>query len=283
MNEAVYSTVSPRLSPFGSEAFSKMRTLVLPVVLGLSLVAGCSVAVSAKTQTRFTHDIAAQSSKADWAGQTITIDDASINTQGNGSGLTVTGDPTATKVTVTGRTAAYADSTDQASAELSMTDVLATLVITEDASGITITCGHGASHGTSNGSNSGCDALQITVPSGTAMKPLPLIVKAGSGDVKVSGTVGSLNVNDNGAGDIVASHTPAKGTDVVLKGGFGVSLAVPKDFAADVITLSADKPTDIDTTAFPDVTSGKGRGMAGTGAASISLTGGLGTVALKSQ
>ncbi len=260
-----------------------MRTLLLPLVLGLSLVTGCSVAVTAKSQTRYVHDIAAQSTKTDWTGQTITIDDASINTQGNGSGLTVTGDPTATKVTVTGRTAAYADATDQASAELSMTDVLATLVITEDATGITITCGHGASHGTSNGPNSGCDALQITVPSGTAMKPLPLVVKAGSGDVKVSGTIGSLSVNDNGAGDITASHTPTKGSAVSLKGGFGVALAVPSDFAADVITLAADNATDIDTKAFPDVVSGKGHGMAGTGAASITLTGGLGAVVLKSQ
>ncbi len=260
-----------------------MRTLVLPLVLGLSLVTGCSVAVTAKSQPRYVKDIPAQSSKTDWAGQTITINDASINTQGNGSGLTITGDPTATKVSVTGRTAAYADEADQASAELSMADVVATLVITEDANGITVTCGHGSSHGTSKGDNSGCDALQITVPSGTAMKPLPLVVKAGSGDVKVSGTIGSLSIDDNGAGDITASHTPAKGSDVSLKGGFGVSLAVPSNFAADLITLSANTATDIDTKAFPDVVSGKGHGTAGTGAASITLTGGLGAVVLKSQ
>ena len=50
-----------------------MRKLLLPVVLGLSLVTGCSVAVTAKTQTRYTKDITAQSSKADWNGtSTIT-------------------------------------------------------------------------------------------------------------------------------------------------------------------------------------------------------------------
>jgi hypothetical protein len=250
-----------------------MRTLVLPLALGLSLVTGCSVAVTAKTQTRYTTDIPARTSTKDWSPtQTITIDDASVSFQGNGSGLTVTGDPTATKVTVTGRAVAYADDTDKASADLSITDVLATVVITETADGITVSCGHGSSHGSSSGGNSGCEALQVTVPSGTDAKPLNLVVKAGSGDVKVSGTVGWLNANDNGAGDITASHTPTKGSVINIKGGFAVTLAVPSNFAADTISLTADVPADVDTTAFPDVTNGKGRGTAGTGAASITLT-----------
>jgi hypothetical protein len=266
-----------------------MRKLLLPVVLGLSLglslITGCSVAVTAKTQTRYTKDIAAQSTKADWNGTgTITIDDATLDVLVNG-GVTVTGDPNATKVTVTGRAVAYADSTDEASADLTIADVLSTFVINEATDGsITVTCGHGSAHGSSSSNHSGCEALNITVPAGTEAKPLPLVVKVGSGDVSVTGTVGSLNINDNGSGDITASHTPTKGSTIQAVGSFDISLALPSTFAADSITLTADSATDIDTTAFPDVMSGKGRGTAGTGAASIALTtSGVGKLTLKSQ
>ncbi len=262
-----------------------MRTLVLPLVLGLSLVTGCSVAVTAKTQTRYTRDITSQSTKADWTGQTITVDDATLDVLING-GITVRGDPAATKVTVTGRAVAYADATDQASADLTINDVLATLVIAEAADTIAITCGHGTAHGTSTSNHSGCEALQITVPAGSAAKPLPLVVKAGQGDVTVTGTVGWLDMNNNDSlGTLSASHTPVKGAAISLKGGGDVSLAVPKDFAADLITLTADKPTDVDTSAFSDVSTGKGRGVAGTGAGSLVLasTGLDNKVILKSQ
>lgn len=275
-----------RLHPFGTEAFFQMRTFVLPLALGLSVLSvasGCSVAVTAKSQTRYTQDIPAVTSKADWAGQQIKINDATLDVLVNG-GVTVTGDPTATKVSVKGRAVAYADSTDQASANLALTDVIATVVITETADGIVIECGHGQAHGSSSVAHSGCEALQITVPAGTAAKPLPLVVNVGSGDVSVTGTTGSLDVNDNGSGDITASQTPAKGSTITLKGSFDVTLAVPKDFAADVINLTSDSATDLDTTAFPDVANGKGHGTAGTGAASITLeSSGPGKVTLKSQ
>jgi hypothetical protein len=267
---------------FGWEA-SSMKSLLLPFVLGTTLIAGCSVAVSAKTQTRYTSDIPSKSSTMDWAGQPIAIDDAALDVLVNG-GLNVTGDPTATKITVTGRAVAYADSTDEASANLTIADVLATIVITEAADSIHIACGHGQAHGTSSVGHSGCELLNITVPGGSTAKPAAITAKAGSGDVTVTGITGSVTANSNGSGDVSATVTPTKGSVISLSGSFGVKATLPADFAADSITLTSDTPADLDTTAFPDVMSGKGRGTAGTGASSITLTStGPGKVVLASQ
>jgi hypothetical protein len=58
---------------------------------------------------------------------------------------------------------------------------------------------------------------------------------------------------------------------IVSDSGDVVTLRLPRDFATDALVLDA---AAVDTSAFPDVQAGKGRGQAGVGAKTITVQAG---------
>jgi hypothetical protein len=75
----------------------------------------------------------------------------------------------------------------------------------------------------------------------------------------------------NGAIDVTTPTTKGATITVVAETGDDITLHLPSDFAADFIVIDTVAGL-VDTSAFPDVQSGKGRGTAGTGAKSITLS-----------
>ncbi len=251
-----------------------MRTSVAWIfVSGAVLVttAACSVAVTAKTQTKFTYPDETRTDTVAWTGQAIKIENDGVNPSINGD-LKIVSDGTAT-VSATGGIVAYADDTDKASADQTAAEAIQSFTLTNDGSTITIHCGHGSAHGSAGAAGSGCLNLTVHLPTGTDTQALNVTVNSGNGPVDVSGpVVGSLNVNSTGSGDVNASVTPAVGSNNQIVGGDAVTVALPADFAADLVQLDSDAdPKAIDSSAFPDVVNGQGRGQAGTGAASIKV------------
>lgn len=237
----------------------------------LALTAACSVSVSAKTQTKFTYPDETRTDTAVWSGQAIKISNDGVNPNVNGD-LQVVSDGTNT-VSATGGIVAYADDTDKASADQTAAEAIQSFTLTNDGSTITIHCGHGGSHGSSDSGKSGCLHLTVHLPTGTSAQPLDVTVESGIGPVDITGPiVGSLNVNSTGVGDVNASLTPSVGSNNQIVGDTAVTVALPADFAADLVQLdSAADPKAIDSSAFPDVVNGQGRGQKGTGAASIKV------------
>ena len=270
-----------------------MRTTLGLITLALVGVAGCSVStapgsITFKSQTRFTSPDITKTSAKDWSGEAIEINDDGTSVSVNG-GLRVIGDPTAKRITITARVIAYADADDEANAKLSIAEAQQTLTITEEAQKITVRCGHGQTHGSSKPDKSGCELLTVTIPSGDATTPLNLTVGCGNGDITLSRVTGQILVEENGTGSINASVNPAKGKPIQITGkqGNDVTVALPADFAADQVVLSAEPASKI-SNAFSDVQSGSGRGTQGTGASKITITstpfaGSSGTVSLTKQ
>ena len=119
---------------------------------------------------------------------------------------------------------------------------------------------------------SGCEAITVRVPLGDATKPIKVSASAGNGDLKITGITGSATGSTKN-GDTTLSLTPSKGSTVSASGD-AATVALPASFAADMITLSVASGSKgkVVTTDFADVQSGKGRGNAGEGAASITVT-----------
>jgi hypothetical protein len=83
-------------------------------------------------------------------------------------------------------------------------------------------------------------------------------------------TLGTLEVHgSNGGLQVTAPTTPGASITIVAETGDDVVLRLAADFSADLITL--ETTGSVDTSAFPDVQPGKGRGAAGQGARSISV------------
>ncbi|MGH7283956.1 MAG: hypothetical protein ACRELY_20715 [Polyangiaceae bacterium] len=253
-----------------------MRTSVAGILVsGLVIAtAACSVSttgnsITFKTQTKFTYPDETRTDTAAWTGQAIKIENDGVNPNVNGD-LKVLSDGTDT-VSATGGIVAYADDTDKANADLTAQEAISSFTLTNDGTTITIHCGHGGDHGSSSAGKSGCLNLTVHLPVGSATQALNVTVDSGIGPVDISGPiVGSLNVNSTGVGDVNASLTPNVGSDNQIVGDSSVTVALPADFAADVVQLASQAdPPAIDSSAFPDVVSGSGRGQAGTGAASI--------------
>ncbi|MEO8878533.1 MAG: hypothetical protein ABI461_23290 [Polyangiaceae bacterium] len=248
-------------------------------IVSLIVLGGCSVTTApgsltlkSKTAYHGSPDPTVTAAAA-WAGQVIKITNDGVNPAVNG-GVMVVGDASVTTISATAHVTAYADADDEASANQSIQDAIATFTITQDDSTTTITCNHGNSHGSSDAAQSGCELLTIHVPLGSIAQPIGLVLGSGNGDVSVTGPlVGSAQINTKGSGDTNVALTPTVGANITVNGGDAVTLALPSDFAANSITLmSADTPPAIDTSAFPDVVSGQGRGASGTGASAITVT-----------
>ena len=223
-----------------------------------------------------------------WMGERIEVVNAGVTPTG---GLALT-TPGTDRVHATARMLAIADTQDKPSADRAILSATQTYDVKTNSGVTTVACGHGMTFGSANGIDSGCDALDVIVPSGDAMKHLSVAAQSGNGKVVVTldtGVVlGELDVHANhGFVDVSVPATPGAVITVVSETGDDITLHLPRDFASDavVVDTAADK---IDTGDFPDVQSGKARGNKGAGAKSISLRSGIagglrGRIALVAQ
>ncbi len=98
-------------------------------------------------------------------------------------------------------------------------------------------------------------------------------------NVNLGDAIRALDLHgSHGPIDVTIPATPKAVVSIVADTGDEITLRLPRDFAADLISL--ETTGFIDTTAFPDVQSGKPRGAAGTGAKSITLRAGAGRITL---
>jgi hypothetical protein len=240
----------------------------LGFVLGVALV-GCP-GESIDARGRFVEDGVIRDALVDWAGEAITIDNAGVTPQG---GLSITASTDQKRAHAVGRLLALADTVDKPSADLAITDVADGFVIAPEAGASAVRCGHGSTHGSAAGQDSGCDALDVSLPAGAPAMPLAVTARSGSGSVVVdlgATTLGTLDVRgSHGRLQVTAPTTPGASITIVAETGDDVLLRLAADFSADLITL--DTTGVVETSAFPDVQPGKGRGAAGQGAKSITV------------
>jgi hypothetical protein len=254
---------------------SRVSTVVMSAFVVSVAMLGCKASVSVETKTRYVDDPqTTREAPADWAGEDIVINDDAVGISVNG-GLKITADPSVTKVTATSRIIAMAYSEDKTLADQSIAEAKDSFKITTSGNVTTVECHHGGSHGSSDSGSSGCELMEVKVPIGSTAKPINIKGLVGNGGITVSAgsaILGQLSLTSNG-GDVDATVGANQGSEITASAekADNVTLHLPSDFAADSISLNADA-NSIDTTAFPDVKSGSGRGTAGTGAKSITLT-----------
>jgi hypothetical protein len=225
------------------------RALFGAVGVGVVLVAAPGCRIEAHTQTQFEDSSQpAKTSTKDWDGEAITIQNDGINPLSGLGGVEVKISSTATKITAEATFAAQADDDKKSDADASIRDAIQTLVISETANGFDIRCGHGGAHGTSNVAASGCKILRVTIPAGTATKPLNLTVGNGNGSIRVglanAGDVPFVNtllVDNNGLGEVDIRARPVKGANLTITGEREVRVTLPSDFSAEKVTLTVDE------------------------------------------
>jgi hypothetical protein len=227
---------------------------------------GCRTQVLV-ARSNFVEDGVQQVADAGWDGEHIEIVNLGV-TAGGGLALSATDTD---RVTATARMLAVADTTDKASADAIITDAKSRFTVTTDvdAGVTTVQCGHGTSIGSAPAEMSGCDALDVAVPTGTSAKRVAVKARSGNGKVAVALDAASLSELDleasGGSVDVKTAVTQGSIIKIVSDTGDDITLRLPRDFAADLVLLvtSADK---IDTSAFPDLQPGRGRGVNGAGA-----------------
>ncbi|MBX3224303.1 MAG: hypothetical protein KF795_27560 [Labilithrix sp.] len=258
---------------------SRVSSLVFgTVVVGIvASVAGCQVQASVKTKTRYTETNVVREDTADWGGGPIEVKIEGVGISLNG-GVTVTADPNATKVRATARMLAMAFSEEKANADLSIAEAKNSFTLTNSGGGVTVSCGHGGSHGSSNGGESGCELVEVVVPTGSDTQKLDLKVLSGNGTLTLQLSAATLsNLGTNSNGGLTNADVPAtQGATVSLVSEKADDIAVklPADFAADEVILQADADK-IELGPFSDIKEGAGaggRGQAGSGLALLKLT-----------
>lgn len=215
-----------------------------------------------------------------WGGEAVVIDAAGVTTTG---GLSISvGDYE--RVRSSARMLALADTTDKPNADAAIDEVKGTgYAITTDAAVTTVRCGTVGQHGSVAPGDAGCDALDVTIPNGTAEQPLTITARSARGQLGGSflgATLKSLELHaSNGPMAVTTPATPGASILLVAETGDEVVLRLPADFATDTLVLDAPAGA-VDTTAFPGLQSGQGRGVAGSGAASITVRAGRIVLAL---
>lgn len=272
---------------------SRVSSLVFGTVVAsiVACVSGCQVQASIKTKTRFVEQNIVKEDTADWDGGPISIKIEGVGVSLNG-GVSVVADPNATKVKATARFLALAFEDEKANADLSIVEAKNTFTLTNNgASGISVACGHGGSHGSSNAGESGCEKVDIVVPTGTDAQKLNIKVLSGSGTLtlQLSAAIAS-NIEANAAGADTNADLPATqgATISLVSESSDIAAKLPANFAADEIILQADADKLV-LGPFTDIKNGAGlggRGTAGTGLASLKLTaksfaGSTGTITLQ--
>jgi hypothetical protein len=217
---------------------------------------------------------------AGWDAERIEIDNAGVSVTG-GLALTSTGTD---RVVATARMLAVADTEDKPSADSAIVSATKTFVITTTAGVTRVQCAHGTAVGSATAEESGCDALDVSVPTGSPEKPLTVVARSGNGKVGVafgSAALAELDLRASHGLIDVTTSAPAGATIIIVsETGDDVTLRLPRDFATDALLLEAPAER-IDTTAFPDAASGRGRGEAGRGAKSITVRAGRVTLAVQ--
>lgn len=267
----------------------RSSTVALLGVFGVLAISGCSISTTPdgngiiiKSKPEYVDNSQpAKTSVKDWNGEEITINNDGVNPLTGDGGIEITADPAATKITVRAQFAARAD--NEPDAQSSIRDAIGTLVIGEDSGKFAIACGHGQAHGTSDRAASGCKKLFVTIPAGSDAKPLKLTVGNGMGNIvfKSAVTVSALNVDNNGVGGTVdVKVIPVKGARIAVTGEDDVVVALPSNFAADLVKLAAqpdrlatdaENAARIVTTDFPGMKAGEAYGTVGTGAAELAV------------
>ncbi len=219
---------------------------------------------------------------SDWAGEPIDIDNTGVTASG---GLSISHDDGRTKIGAVARLLALRDTLDKPGADDAIVKAKETFLITTstaDPKSTTVVCGAVAGSGEDS---AGCDALDVTLPPGTPEQPLDLKARSGNGKVGVTLASTSLKGLDltasNGALDVAVPSNAGAVISIVTATGDDIVLRLPRDFAADAVTLETTGV--IDTAAFPDVQSGKGRGVSGAGAKSIAVRSSSGRISLVAQ
>ncbi len=245
------------------------RTLDLVVVVAVASVAACKgQAISARSN--FVEEDVQQVAAVAWSGERIEIDNAGVTA---GGGLSISATATDRPV-ATARMLAVADTYDKANADLTITAATQSFTIATDAGVTSVQCAHGTTNGSADAMESGCDTLDVTVPTGSADKHIALAARSGNGKVSVAfdgAQVAELTVTaSHGAMDVKTATTQGATITVVSETGDDVTLRLPPDFQADLITLGGSSG-NVDTSAFADVKNGGGRGQAGAGAKLIEV------------
>jgi hypothetical protein len=242
------------------------------------LVLGCNATVTIKPQTKFV----GSSAVAKTATRDLTAADAIEIENANGD-VVVNGDPTATKVSVSTKVAAFAD--NQADGDAAIADVTATIAIDESTGKFLIHCSTAQStHGSAATGTTACEGFTVTVPAGSATAPLALKATAHNGQIDATGLSGSATIHSDN-GDATASVTPGVGSSIEVSTANGdASLALPAAFTADTVTLTpGGTGANVTTTDFPDVLQATSANRKAGGAKSITVSTELGDVTLKKQ
>ena len=226
---------------------------------------------SVAARSRFVEDGVQKSAIAAWADERIEIDNTGVTT---GGGLGVASTDT-DRVVATARMLAVAGTYDKESADKVITSATDGFLVATTPGLTTVRCGHGVAVKSATAEESGCDALDVAVPRGAAEKRLTIVARSGIGNVGVSlagAALAGLDVHaSNGSIDASVSTTPGSVLSIVSDTADVVTLRLPRDFATDALVLQAPA---IDTSAFPDVQAGKGRGETGVGAKTITVQAG---------
>lgn len=231
-------------------------------------------------RSRFVEDGVQKSADAVWSAERIEIDNTGV-TAGGGLGVSA---PGTDRVVATARMLAVADSADKPSADKAILAATGSFVVATASGVTTVRCGHGMSFGSATEAESGCDALEVAVPAGAADKLLNVVARSGNGKVGVSlvlPALAGLEIRgSNGSIDVATSVRQGAILTIASETGDVVTLRLPRDFATDALVLEAPV---VDTTAFPDVQAGKGRGEVGRGAKTITVRGGRIVLAVQEE
>ena len=153
----------------------------------LALVGALSTSMACRGQSlgarsRFVEDGVNMAALADWDGERIKIDTEGVSPSG---GLALSAGDTS-RVSSVARMLAVADTFDKPNADRAILAATKSYTIATSAGVTTVTCGHGETFASAAGTDSGCDALDVSVPLGTSSKRISVDARSGNGKVVVS-------------------------------------------------------------------------------------------------
>ena len=210
----------------------------LAIAFACSFVTGCK-GQTVPARSRFVEDGVQKVADAGWDAERIDVDTAGVSPSG---GLALAATDT-DRVVATARMLAVADTYDKASADRAILGATDTFFVSTTDGVTRVQCGHGPQVGSAASAESGCDALDVSVPSGTALKPVSVVARSGNGNVGVSfggATLAGLDLHASHGGiDATTSATAGATIAIVSDTDDDVILRLPRDFAADTIILDA--------------------------------------------
>jgi hypothetical protein len=239
------------------------RTTPLSVVV-LVVVSTSACAIEPKKQRLFEDDTQPpRTATRDWAGEAITIDNAGLDPEDELEGVQVITSAAAKRISVEALLAARADVDKENNAEQALADVAASLVIEETPTHFVVRCGKGMTHGTARAQHSGCGTLRVTIPASTAERPHALVVRTGSGPIRIgtgdaaSGDeapfVRSLVVENKGPSTVDVRARPVKEATVSVVGHRDLTVALPEAFSSRKVVFGvASAPPNVDGVVVAD-------------------------------